>query len=97
MANTVLKAYEEKWKVALELDKGGVELKKQQLLKTQKSLAAEKERLERQVTQLRATVKPSVEIKVGAGNTIDMSPPLRSKSGTFYFLSCLRRSFLFRI
>lgn len=89
MAETVLKAYDEKWKVAVELDKGGAELRKQQLEKSQKHLSLERERLERQIVQLRATARPPEVKSVGGKDVIDMSPPLRSKSGRHLLLSCL--------
>lgn len=80
MAKELSRVYDEKFKVAQELDKGGVELKKQQLLKSQKNLLTEKERLEKQVAQLRAQKQVQEKI-LPPSDTPDMSPPLRSRSG----------------
>lgn len=81
MTKEISAVYNEKFKVAVELDKGGFELKKQQLQRVQKNLQTEKEKLERQVAQLQ-TQRQQTQPKMPVGNDVpDMSPPLRPRSG----------------
>jgi hypothetical protein len=102
MADGLNKLYDQKFKVALELDKGGAEVRKQTLLKQQKTLQTDKEKLQKQWANLQAQRQAQEKKVQPNSDTVDMSPPLRSRSGKclrapYFFLSLLHRRFTFPV